>query len=69
MSETPIAIVIGGSRGIGRAVAVRLARSGFNLVVTARANRVAADETRALVEAEGRTCNVLLFDIADRDDV
>lgn len=69
MKETPIAVVIGGSRGIGRAVAVRLARSGFNLAVTARANRAAAEETRTLVEAEGRRCDVLLFDIADRDDV
>lgn len=48
---------------------MRLARSGFNLVVTARANRAAAGETKALVEAEGRTCDVLLFDIADRDEV
>ena len=39
------AIVTGGSRGIGRAVAVRLAKDGMNLVINYRGNSAAAEET------------------------
>ena len=39
------AIVTGGSRGIGKAVAVRLAKDGMNLVINYRGNSAAAEET------------------------
>lgn len=42
------AIVTGGSRGIGRAVAVRLAKDGMNLVINYRGNSAAAEETERL---------------------
>lgn len=64
--ETKIALVVGGSRGIGRAVAERLAASGFDLWLTYQSNHAAAQETRAAVEALGRTCRLLAFDLADR---
>lgn len=63
------ALVIGGSRGIGRAIACRLAESGFDLVVTYHSNQAAAEETRALIEARGRSCRLLIFDVADREAV
>lgn len=67
MTETTreTALVIGGSRGIGRGIAVELARHGFDLCVTCRSNQAAADETRKRVEAEGASCDTLLFDMAD----
>lgn len=69
MSETshrPLALVIGGSRGIGRAIACRLAESGFDIAFTYRANHAAAQEVRALVEARGAACRIAAFDLADR---
>lgn len=39
------ALVTGGSRGIGRAVAIRLAQSGYNIVINYVSNREQAEET------------------------
>jgi 3-oxoacyl-[acyl-carrier protein] reductase len=64
-SGSRLALVVGGSRGIGRAVALRLAQSGFDLWVTYKDNHGAAQETQALVEALGRTCRLFAFDVAD----
>ena len=61
-----IALVIGGSRGIGRAIAERLAASGFDIWLTYRGNHDAAREAAALVEARGQACRLLAFDVADR---
>jgi 3-oxoacyl-[acyl-carrier protein] reductase len=63
--KTRLALVVGGSRGIGRAVALRLAQSGFDLWLTYKDNQAAALETQALVEAQGRTCRLFAFDVAD----
>jgi 3-oxoacyl-[acyl-carrier protein] reductase len=62
-----VALVVGGSRGIGRAIALRLARSGFDIWLTYQKNRAAADEVKAAIEALGRSCDLLAFDIADHD--
>lgn len=62
-----LALVVGGSRGIGRAIALRLADSGFDLWVTYRSNHDAAKEVQAAVEAKGRQCELFCFDIADCD--
>lgn len=59
------ALVVGGSRGIGRAIAVKLARCGFNICLTYRSNTAAAEEAKALVESEGAECELLAFDIAN----
>ena len=60
-----IALVVGGSRGIGRAIALRLARSGFDIWLTYRGNHVAAQEVKEGIEALGRSCETLSFDVAD----
>ena len=67
MAETTkTALVIGGSRGIGRAIVERLATSGFDVWLTYRGNHAAAAEVQAAVEANGRSCRLLAFDVADR---
>ncbi|MPM58116.1 3-oxoacyl-[acyl-carrier-protein] reductase FabG [bioreactor metagenome] len=60
------ALVIGGVRGIGRAVAQRLAQDGFDIVATARRCDEMARETEALVRNSGRGFRLLTFDVRDR---
>ncbi len=60
-----VALVVGGSRGIGRAVARRLAEAGFDICVTYRGNHDAANQVKAQIEQIGRRCDLLAFDIAD----
>ena len=60
-----VALVTGASRGIGRAIALELARSGAKVVVNYRSNEEAARETRDLIQGEGASCLVLRADVAD----
>ncbi len=60
-----IALVIGGSRGIGKATAIRLAKSGFNIWLTYQSNHDAADKTKEEIEKTGRSCRILSFDVSD----
>jgi 3-oxoacyl-[acyl-carrier protein] reductase len=62
-----IALVVGGSRGIGRAIALRLARSGFDIWLTCRQGTPEAEATVGEVRRIGRACELLLFDLADHD--
>ena len=59
------ALVTGGSRGIGRAVCLKLAEMGFPVLVNYQSNEAAADETKSLIEANGGTAELLPFDVAD----
>ncbi len=63
-----IALVIGGSRGIGRATAFRLARSGYTIWLTYRSNHSAAEEVKSDIVALGSGCVLLPFDIANREE-
>ncbi|MFG6666037.1 SDR family oxidoreductase [Halomonas sp. HNIBRBA4712] len=58
-----VAIITGGDSGIGRAVAVHFAREGADSVIVHLEEDTDAEETRRLVEAEGRRCLVLKGDV------
>jgi len=60
-------LVTGSSRGIGRAIALRLAQDGYDLVLHCRKEREQADAAAAEIQALGRTARVLQFDVADRE--
>ncbi|KIQ05672.1 MULTISPECIES: 3-oxoacyl-ACP reductase FabG [Pseudomonas] len=64
MSET--ILVTGSSRGIGRAIALRLARAGYDLVLHCRSRRDEAEAVQAQIEALGQSARILQFDVADR---
>lgn len=63
---TDTILVTGSSRGIGRAVALRLAQAGYDLVLHCRSRRDEAAAVQADIHALGRQARVLQFDIADR---
>ncbi|HEX7472410.1 MAG TPA: 3-oxoacyl-[acyl-carrier-protein] reductase [Candidatus Limnocylindrales bacterium] len=60
-----IAIVTGGSRGIGRAIVLRLAGQGADVAFSYRGNQAAAQETAAAVEALGRRALAVQGDVSD----
>src|SRR4051812_25004524 len=60
-----IAVVTGGSRGIGRAIAIALGRAGAKVVINYTANETAANEAAAAVAAEGGAAVTKRFDVAD----
>jgi 3-oxoacyl-[acyl-carrier protein] reductase len=59
-------LVTGSSRGIGKAIALRLARDGYDVVLHCRSQREEADAVAREIEAMGRAARVLQFDIGDR---
>ena len=59
------AVVTGGSRGLGRAIALRLARQGADVAFSYRGNEVAADETASGIEEAGRKALAVQADVTD----
>jgi len=63
-----LALIIGGSRGIGRAIALRLARSGFDIWLTYKGNHEAARQVKAEIEKVGVACEAIAFDVASFEE-
>ncbi len=59
------ALITGGSRGIGRAVALRLSRDGMPVIVNYVSNDAAAQDVKQQIEGQGGVCELLKFDISD----
>ncbi len=60
-----IALVTGGSRGLGRAISVALGSAGAHVIVNYRAGEAAAQETANVIRAAGGQADIVQFDVAD----
>jgi NAD(P)-dependent dehydrogenase (short-subunit alcohol dehydrogenase family) len=67
--STPIALITGGSRGLGRAAALALAARGVDIVFTYRGNRAEAARVVAELEARGRKAAALQLDLTRPQDI
>ena len=67
MGTEKYALVTGGSRGIGRAIAERLARDGYMVVINYLSNTQAAEETLQHIEAAGGKAELLPYDVSDAE--
>lgn len=63
------ALVTGGSRGIGKAVAIKLARMGWPVVINYRGNTEAAEATKNEIEEFGGKAELLRFDCGDKEAI
>ncbi|OJU24349.1 MAG: beta-ketoacyl-ACP reductase [Sphingobacteriales bacterium 41-5] len=63
------ALVTGGSRGIGKAICIKLASMGYNVLINYKGNKERAEETLAEVKAAGANGELLQFDVANREEV
>ena len=61
------ALITGGSRGIGRAIAIRLAKHGHHILINYRSNEASALEAKKLVEEAGGKATLMQFDVSNKD--
>lgn len=62
------ALVTGGSRGLGRAVCLKLAKMGIPVLINYQSNVTAAEEVKTLVQAEGVDAELIRFDVASKTE-
>lgn len=63
------ALVTGGSRGLGRAICLKLASMGLPVVINYNSNSAAAEETKRLIEEQGGVAELLGFDVSNENAV
>jgi 3-oxoacyl-[acyl-carrier protein] reductase len=61
------ALVTGGSRGIGRAICIKLAKDGYNILLNYKNNDFEANKSKEEVQLNGVKCELLKFDISDNE--
>jgi enoyl-[acyl-carrier protein] reductase III len=64
-----VALVTGSSRGIGRAIAVKLAQAGADVVINYFRNRAKAEETAAAIEEEGSRALIVKANVASEEEI
>ena len=65
MTQRKYALVTGGSRGIGRAVSIKLASMGYHVLINYVSNKAEADRTLQMVREAGGDGEIMQFDVAD----
>lgn len=68
-NQTKIALVTGGSRGLGRDMALRLAEKGNNIIITYQSKKEAAELVVAEIEKKGQKAAALFLDTSDFDSL
>ena len=63
------ALVTGGSRGIGRAVCLKMADMGYNILINYKSNETEANQTLSLVKEKGVSAEIIQFDVSDKNQV
>ncbi len=69
VSTMKFALVTGGSRGIGRAVCLKMADMGYNLLINYKSNETEANQTLSLAKEKGVDGEIIRFDVSDRAQV
>jgi 3-oxoacyl-[acyl-carrier protein] reductase len=69
MIQTDIALITGASRGIGAAIAVRLAEEGYDIWLNYRSRHEASEAVALRIRGLGRKCTLLPFDVSDESAV
>ena len=63
------ALVTGGSRGIGRAICIKLAEQGYNIIVNYKSNEAEANKTAEMVRQKNVQAELLKFDVSNKNEV
>ncbi len=63
--DKKIALITGAGRGIGRAIAIELAKSGYHVIINYRSNHTEAQKTLDSIVAQGQAAELCMFDVAD----
>ena len=66
-TATKTAVITGASRGIGRAIAIELARQGYYIIINYHSDKDGAGHTLEQVQAAGSKGKIMQFDVADRE--
>lgn len=69
VQDRPVALVTGGSRGIGAGIARRLAGDGYEVVVNYRSSQQEAEQVAKQIEADGGTCHLARADVSSESEV
>lgn len=64
LNSNKVALVTGGSRGLGRDMAIQLAKKNFDVIITYNSNKAAADKVTQEISATGRKAIALQLDVA-----
>lgn len=63
------ALITGGAKGLGRAVAITLAKEGINVIINFKSSKTAADEVATLIQNNGGLSSTVQFDVSDSSQV